>query len=515
LYMSLLIFLGILLLVIPSLFPLFYLSDQSTFLIPPVYAQQTGSSSSPLPPQEIGVKITSPSAGNSVPIGQKQGPQLEVSGTSTDNSITDCQVSVIVNNVKPYQQVRANGSGGVNDFSSWNFLLNSSYTTIKEGPNNKITSKIICHPKLTKWYSVNVTGVLSNASILNITSPSAFEQISAGRTITVYGTSVDDFYKDCEVYVRKNNHPFQKATAAGLTGARDYSFWKFNFIDNSSIITPGNTNIITAKLLCNDKTSLADPVFTSSHKNSTESIDGTAYATVDVVVVGTNEAPTAKAKASEKETKEGEEVTLDGEDSTDPNGDSLAYLWKQTDGLDDEKVSIIGADKGVAKFKVPDNLIQDTTFEFTLTVADRYGETGTDTVSIEAKANSEPVADAGGNKEAVIHEQVTLDGTDTHDPDPNGEIVSYEWEQSDGPAVSLQGSDQPVARFSVPFIEEDSTFEFTLTVTDNENAQDTDKVGVEVEAPPSPQLPDEAGEICFDGIDNNDNGLVDEECEFD
>ncbi len=124
-------------------------------------------------------KVTS-SAGSSVPIGQKQGPQLEVSGTSTDNSITDCQVSVIVNNVKPYQQVRANGSGGVNDFSSWNFLLNSSYTTIKEGPNNKITSKIICHPNLTKWYSVNVTGVLSNASILNITSPSALFPASVG-----------------------------------------------------------------------------------------------------------------------------------------------------------------------------------------------------------------------------------------------------------------------------------------------------------------------------------------------
>ena len=81
--------------------------------------------------------------------------------------------------------------------------------------------------------------------------------------------------------------------------------------------------------------------------------------------------------------------------------------------------------------------------------------------------------------------------------------------------MSLQGSDQPVARFSVPFIEEDSTFEFTLTVTDNENAQDTDEVEVEVEAPPSPRLPDETGEICFDGIDNNGNGLVDEECKFD
>ena len=108
-----------------------------------------------------------------------------------------------------------------------------------------------------------------------------------------------------------------------------------------------------------------------------------------------------------------------------------------------------------------------------------------------------------------------MDGTDSHDPDPTGEIVSYRWEQSGGPAVSLQGSNKPVARFSVPSIEEDSTFEFTLTVTDNENAQDMDEVEVEVAAPPIPQLPDETGEICFDSIDNNNNGLVDQECEFD
>lgn len=493
-------FLGILELMILSLFTSLSLGD--------IYAQQTGTPSTP--PQGVGVRITSPAIGSSVPIGEEQ-DSLEVSGTSTDDSITDCQVSVIVNNIKPYQPVVANGTSGINDYSQWNFLLNSSYASIKEGPNNKITSKIVCPPNLTKWYSVNVTGVLSNASILNITSPTAFEQISAGR-ITVYGTSIDDFYKDCEVYARKNSHPFQKATAVGLTGARDYSVWKFTSIDDSSVITPGNTNTVTAKLSCNDKIISSDSASASSSNSNIESTFSTAYATVNVI--GINEAPTAEAKASEKETEEGEEVTLDGEDSTDPNGDLLTYLWKQTGGLD-EKVSIMGADKAVANFKVPDNLREDTTFVFILTVIDTYGETDTDSISIEAKANSEPVADAGGDKEAVIREQVTLDGTDSHDPDPTGEIVSYSWEQSGGPAVSLQGSNQPVARFSVPFIEEDSTFEFTLTVTDNENAHDTDEVEVKVEAPPLPQLPDETGEICFDSIDNNNNGLVDEECEFD
>src|SRR5215207_1685465 len=127
-------------------------------------------------PQAIGVKITSPVKGQEVLTATKTTPppstststvksnnlnnnNLMVSGTSTDDVNTDCQVSVIVNNVKPYQPAVANGTGGTNDYSTWNFMITPTYTTIKEGPNNKITSKLECTPNLTKWYSVNVTGV--------------------------------------------------------------------------------------------------------------------------------------------------------------------------------------------------------------------------------------------------------------------------------------------------------------------------------------------------------------------
>lgn len=75
----------------------------------------------------------------------------------------------------------------------------------------------------------------------------------------------------------------------------------------------------------------------------------TTYATVNII--GVNQPPIAEAKADKDEVREGEEVTLDGEDSTDPNGDSLTYLWKQTDGLD-EKVNIIDANEAVANFSV-------------------------------------------------------------------------------------------------------------------------------------------------------------------
>jgi hypothetical protein len=103
----------------------------------------------------LSVKILSPAKDEQVPAGQG----LVVSGTSTDNTTSDCKVSVIVNAVKPYQQTVANGTGGIDDYSTWNFIITPAYTSIKEGPENKITSKLECTPNLTKWYSVNVTGI--------------------------------------------------------------------------------------------------------------------------------------------------------------------------------------------------------------------------------------------------------------------------------------------------------------------------------------------------------------------
>src|SRR5919106_4355495 len=49
--------------------------------------QQPSQQQQKLPPPIIGIKITSPSTGQQVPVGQ-----LTISGTSTDNIATDCTV---------------------------------------------------------------------------------------------------------------------------------------------------------------------------------------------------------------------------------------------------------------------------------------------------------------------------------------------------------------------------------------------------------------------------------------
>ena len=104
-----------------------------------------------------GVKIISPDKGDLIPLNSNN--SLVIKGVSKDNATSDCDVSVIVNNVKPYQSVKPTGSQGENDYSNWQYTLSSNYTNINEG-SNKITSKILCldgPQTLQTYYSVNVT----------------------------------------------------------------------------------------------------------------------------------------------------------------------------------------------------------------------------------------------------------------------------------------------------------------------------------------------------------------------
>jgi hypothetical protein len=114
---------------------------------------------SPLSSKTHAVKITSPTKSQQVPIGK----DLTIAGTSLANASSNCQVSVIVNHLKPYQTATATGPKGIKDYSTWKFVLTSKYDAITPGPNNKITSKYSCtnNPSIVSYNSVNVTGISS------------------------------------------------------------------------------------------------------------------------------------------------------------------------------------------------------------------------------------------------------------------------------------------------------------------------------------------------------------------
>ena len=115
------------------------------------------------------IKITSPIKGQHVPVHSS----LIITGTSIATSTSvNCQVSVILNGIKPYQRAVATGIGGANDYSTWNYRLTPAYAAIKQG-QNKITAMFSCgnNPSLTSHNTVNVTGVAnSNPAIISASS---------------------------------------------------------------------------------------------------------------------------------------------------------------------------------------------------------------------------------------------------------------------------------------------------------------------------------------------------------
>jgi hypothetical protein len=136
------------------------------------------------------IQITLPQAGQQVPPGE-----LTIEGISSDNEDTDCTVYADVNDITPMQNVSAAGdSKKVNDFSKWSFTYTPEYHLIKLG-ENELTAKITClnernanadafhlmstsaapldsSPPLSKWHTVNVTGVTGAPSVSPVSSPS-------------------------------------------------------------------------------------------------------------------------------------------------------------------------------------------------------------------------------------------------------------------------------------------------------------------------------------------------------
>jgi hypothetical protein len=116
------------------------------------------------------------------------GDELKILGQSSDNKLKNCSVSVIVNNLKPYQNAVAKGPGGSNDFSQWEFVLSNNYTHVING-ENKITSKLLCPTELTRWFSVVVNGV-SGDSIQQEFSP-AQDKVQQSTPVTNSSASND------------------------------------------------------------------------------------------------------------------------------------------------------------------------------------------------------------------------------------------------------------------------------------------------------------------------------------
>ena len=119
-----------------------------------------------------------------------------------------------------------------------------------------------------------------------------------------------------------------------------------------------------------------------------------------------------------------EAIQFSGDDSYDPEGDALDYLWDF-------------GDNQTSSLKSPQHSWGEAgRYTITLTVEDGNGQEGTSSKSIEIKSLGPSAQfifedDSGNNVEKVrANSNITLDGSETTAPD--GEIKEYKWDFGDG-----------------------------------------------------------------------------------
>lgn len=175
----------------------------------------------------------------------------------------------------------------------------------------------------------------------------------------------------------------------------------------------------------------------------------------------------------------GERVTLDGSQSSHPEGEPLSFSWS-LESKPAGSAAFIGDDTEPDASLVPD---LTGTYEITLVVtADGASDLATHRLEVTtgSSTNSPPTADTGPDRTVAIGQTVVLDGSASTDPD--GDPLGFTWEIMSAPAGSaatITGADTADAAL-VPDLQ--GVFRVQLTVSDG-LAQDT--TTVELDAVPN------------------------------
>lgn len=192
---------------------------------------------------------------------------------------------------------------------------------------------------------------------------------------------------------------------------------------------------------------------------------------VTVTATSGNTRPSADA-GPDQAVKTGAEVTLDGSDSRDPDGDDLSYQWTFVSQPSGSAASLDDAADVTPTFVAN----ADGRYTLSLIVSDGRRDSRADRVTVTAStANSAPVADAGPDRNVSVNETATLDGRGSTDADDDD--LSYAWRivsRPDGSAASLADPND-----AQPSLTTDTVGDYIveLTVSDGQ-ASDTDRATV-------------------------------------
>jgi hypothetical protein len=197
-----------------------------------------------------------------------------------------------------------------------------------------------------------------------------------------------------------------------------------------------------------------------------------------VNVTGDNDPPTADAGPDQTVDEEEAVVELYGAGSGDPDDGIKSYQWTQTDG----PPVILSNPLDVQPTFTPPNVLESgASLTFELTVTDMGDLESVDATIVNVTGdNDPPTANAGVDQTVLEKSKVTLDATNSFDPD-NG-VASYRWKQVAGQSVTFSDptSDQPTFKAPSFYDSGDQPLIFELIVTDNGGLQSSDSTTVSV-----------------------------------
>ncbi len=212
--------------------------------------------------------------------------------------------------------------------------------------------------------------------------------------------------------------------------------------------TYSTTDLYTVSLTVTDKRDESD-----THE---------VFAVIDLIV---NSAPLASAGLTKViETNVGEAVSFDATESTDYDGDAISYLWNFGDGATSTAATPIHTytDYGV--------------YQVSVTVTDTAGNTDVDSLSVLVNAYPVAYISEPSVSPLAVRTNTTIAFRGTNSGDPDGTIVSFDWDFGDGTSMNGQSV---IRSFADP-----GTYTVTLTVTDDDGVSLTDTTEVIVENRP-------------------------------
>lgn len=208
----------------------------------------------------------------------------------------------------------------------------------------------------------------------------------------------------------------------------------------------------------------------------------------DEVIVTINEPPIANV-GPDLRINPGEPVKLNGSESSDNDGSTMTYEWKENGNTISNEVSVTLL------------ILAAGIHSFTLEVTDEIGSKHIDTVNVEV--NALPVANTGPDQTVTVTKPLTLNGINSTDSD--GTITNYIWRSGN----QVLSTDMSFTTTSYLII---GVYELTLTTTDKHGVSTNDSVLVTVIplaepiANAGPDQTSDVGEsVTFNGTSSTDS----------